>query len=232
MGLGIVMMKSLKTLRMPMLRRRGCSWPCLSVCVGFCNKYTFQKVSQLGFRKSSLVRFCEFKMHVFSQTFAVMLSQKYSDFGEICKIISQVFAIMISHCGRLSQAFTHFRKYGLAAFCNISRALQFIVSQSFANRFSQGFANAKIMVFRKVFKLQWAVCWCRCDLSHFIMRSPLQFVVLQHWQTSPSLRDNLHPGALRSILSESSTATTASTFQFRPSRSHTWVWNSTTSFKF
>ena len=81
--------------------------------------------------------------------------RKY-DFAEILRF--HKLSLIWFH--RLSQAFMQIRKYG-PGFAVFSKLLQFMVSQSFArfckeNGLSKGFANAKIMVFRKV--SQWALC--------------------------------------------------------------------------
>ena len=62
-GFGIVMMKSLETLRMHyQARRLGCSWPGLKLGPeqgggrGASNKYSFRKVSQLCICKDSRVQ--------------------------------------------------------------------------------------------------------------------------------------------------------------------------------
>ena len=49
----------------------------MSLAWGASNKYTFCKVSQLGFRISCFHKVLRMLMHVLSQAFANMLSQKY-----------------------------------------------------------------------------------------------------------------------------------------------------------
>ena len=127
MDLGKVLMKSLKTLRMTMLRRLGCFWHVLSRGEGgrgglaintpftrFCNKVFANRV---------FARFSKCKMHVFSQAFskfANMVSQKYLGFASFPKYdftgfhkLSHTFTNMVSHC--------------FAIFCKLSK---FIVLQT------------------------------------------------------------------------------------------------------
>ena len=93
---------------------------------------------------------------------------RFSKLWQICirrnTQVSHTFANMT----RISQAFRrrfgkHSRKYGFEEFRNISQAFAIHgfasfckLSQGFANGLSQGFASAKIMVFRK--DSQWALC--------------------------------------------------------------------------
>ena len=138
MGLRIVTTKSVKTLRRTRLRRlwRARSWG---------NLAKFGKPCEI----------------VFSQGFASAKCMYFRKVSQICfrrnTSVSQAFANVISHAfASVAQS----RKYGFAVFCKLS---QFMVSQGFARirkwtfaGIRQGFASAKIMVFRK--DSQWALC--------------------------------------------------------------------------
>ena len=122
MDLGKVLMKSLKTLRMTMLRRLGCFWHVLSRGKGgeggpaintpfarFCNEVFANRV---------FARFRECKMHVFSQAFrkfANMISQKYLGFASFPKYdftgfhkLSHTFANMVSRCFAIFRKLSQF----------------------------------------------------------------------------------------------------------------------------
>ena len=77
MGLGIVMTKSLKTLRMTTLIERVLR--ARPEPGGGSNKYTFRKVSQIVFRKDSQVRnacvFASFRKYVFA---VILMFRKHS----------------------------------------------------------------------------------------------------------------------------------------------------------
>ena len=81
------------------------------------------------------IRKCE--MHVFSQAFANMLSQKYLGFA--------------SFANTISQAFVSFRANSQMRFRSVSQyfASFRMVSQGFANGLSQGFATGKALRIRK-----------------------------------------------------------------------------------
>ena len=81
------------------------------------------------------IRKCE--MHIFSQAFANMLSQKHLGFASFANMISHAFASFRSNsqmrCKYDSQYFASFRNSGFASFRKLS--------QGFANGLSQGFAK-------------------------------------------------------------------------------------------
>ena len=156
MDLGKVMMKSLKTLRMTMLRRRGCGGPCLSQGKGrgrpgkLAINTPFARFRKQVFANHVFARFRECEIHVFLHAFAAsfanMLSQKCLGLASFRKYDFASFRTLsrIWFCS-VSQYFTRFRN------------LQFrIVSQSFA-RFRklifQGFASVKIIVFSQGFAM-------------------------------------------------------------------------------
>ena len=143
MGLGMVMTKSLKSLRMTRLRRRvlrralpeqrgggGGELAINTPSARFCNQV---------FVNSVFARFHKCKQHVLSQAFANMLSQKYICLASFRKYDFAGF----------SKPLAHFGIYSFAVFHSVLPFLNLIILRTFAK-----FCKVPQIDFRKIYECE------------------------------------------------------------------------------